>query len=154
MNAAEQATSIAITSKIAAIVNLFSASFPKTLTDLNPWITDPQIINLMDCNSLDLSFHFLGHSPSCQCSSILMQIQFNPAVSNHLDQIIGIELSGYDYQGQQWQLLTIDYWQFIGKIVPTLEATVKLETICRQILELFTDSVYQSASEGDRVPPD
>lgn len=151
MNAIDQAVSVFIASKIAAIVNLFKLSFPETEEDLNPWLMDLQMMKFMDAHSLDLAFHFPYRSRSCRCSSILMQVRLCQSLEPEINQVIGIELAGFDYEGQQWKLSTIGMWQFIGQNIPSVEAAAKLEGICRQIFALFNDSVRPSAKEkGDR----
>ena len=48
MNAAEMATSLEFTSKIATVVNLFKREFPDAKSDLKPWHNDPDTRELID----------------------------------------------------------------------------------------------------------
>ena len=70
MNASEQAKGLEITTKIAAIVNLFKQQFPDAKADLNPWRNDPDTVDLVDPDSIDIGFHFPGWSPKIQSRSI------------------------------------------------------------------------------------
>ena len=60
MNAAEQAQGLFITSKIAAVVNLFKAQFPDAKADLTPWQMDANAQSQVDPHSIDIGFHLPG----------------------------------------------------------------------------------------------
>lgn len=139
MNAAEQATNLELTSKIASVVNLFKAEFPSIRADLKPWRNDPETREFVDPDSIDIGFHFPGRSKSFQSRSILIQIRFyqDPLNEREVGRCIGIEASGFDHRGKQWRLSTVENWRFEGETQPELEAGVKLRQFCRQILELF-----------------
>lgn len=139
MNAAEQATNLELTSKIASVVNLFKAEFPSIRADLKPWRNDPETREFVDPDSIDIGFHFPGRSKSFQSRSILIQIRFyqDPLNECEVGRCIGIEASGFDHRGKQWRLSTVENWQFEGETQPEPEAGVKLRQFCRQILELF-----------------
>jgi hypothetical protein len=76
VNAAEQARGLEVTSKIAAIVNLFKSEFPDAKADLKPWTNDPDTRELVDPDSIDIGFHLPGWSRKFQSRSILVQIRF------------------------------------------------------------------------------
>ena len=78
MNAAEQARNIEVTSKIAAVVNLFKLEFADAKVDLKPWMNDVDTRKLVDPESIDIGFHFPGRSRLVQSRSILIQIRFYP----------------------------------------------------------------------------
>ncbi len=139
MNAAEQATNLELTSKIASVVNLFKAEFPSIRADLKPWRNDPETREFVDPDSIDIGFHFPGRSKSFQSRSILIQIRFyqDPLNEREVGRCIGIEASGFDHSGKQWRLSTVEDWRFEGETQPEPEAGVKLRQFCRQILELF-----------------
>lgn len=147
MNASEQAHGLDLTTKIAAIVNLFKAEFPDAKADLKPWMNDPQTRELIDPDSIDLGFHLPGWSRSFQCNSILVQIRFyqDESESTNSDRdrskhrLIGLETAGFSHQGQVWQFSTVETWQFAGKSQPVEEVQQKLRSFCRQVFELFID---------------
>ncbi|MEO0971325.1 MAG: hypothetical protein AAFX80_24175, partial [Cyanobacteria bacterium J06639_18] len=66
MNAALMATNLEIASKIATVVNLFKFEFPDAKSDLKPWTNDPETMELVDPDSIDIGFHFPGVSKSWQ----------------------------------------------------------------------------------------
>ncbi|NEO40499.1 MAG: hypothetical protein F6J90_30845 [Moorea sp. SIOASIH] len=137
MNAAEQAIGLEVTTKIAAVVNLFKSEFPDAKADLKPWTNDPETRELVDPNSIDIGFHFPGWSRRFQSRSILLQIRFH---KDHLDQshrLIGLEATAFNHQGEAWRLSTVERWQIIGSCQPSAEVGEKLKHFCRQVFELF-----------------
>ena len=137
MNAAEQATNLALASKIASVVNLFKSEFPAIRADLKPWRNDPETRELVDPDSIDIGFHFPGRSRSFQSRSILVQIRFHQDPLNNSRSCIGVETFGFDHRGKQWRFSTVEDWRFEGESVPESEAGEKLKQFCRQIVELF-----------------
>lgn len=131
MNAAEQARSIEVATKIAAIVASFKHQFPDAKADLSPWANDPETRELVDPDSIDISFNFPGVNKSIQSRSILVQIRF------HEGRLIGVEAAGFGHQGKQWVLSTVDKWSCAGLLPPTEEFEIKLKQFCRDIFELF-----------------
>ncbi|WP_310486410.1 hypothetical protein [Chamaesiphon sp. VAR_69_metabat_338] len=140
MNAAQQATDITLTSKIASAVTLFRSEFPDAKVDLKPWAEDRDTQELVDPDSIDFSFHFPGWSRRWQSRSILVQIRFNDdrQSGDFIRNFIGLEVAGFDYRGKQWRLSTVSDWQFEGEIQPQPDIAEKLKQFCRQIFELFS----------------
>ncbi len=110
MNAAEQAKSLEVASKIATVVNLFKAEFPDARSDLKPWANDPDTRELVDPDSIDIGFHFPGFSRSLQSRSILIQIRFHEDLVTGDRRAIGVEVAGFDHRGKQWWLSTVENW--------------------------------------------
>ena len=137
MNAAEQARGLEVTTKIAAIVNLFKSEFPDAKADLNPWQNDPDTRELVDPDSIDIGFHFPGWSRRFQSRSILVQIRFYRDPLENYQKLIGLEVAGFNHQGEAWRLSTVDSWQLVGKYQPAVEVADKLKHFCRQVFELF-----------------
>lgn len=138
MNAAEQATNVEAASKIATVVGLFKAKFQDARHDLKPWMNDPDTQELIDPDSIDIGFHFPGRSRLFQSRSILVQIRFfQDSLTEGERRAIGIELAGFDHQGKQWQLSTINDWSFEGATSPTPEISGELKQFCQQVLEIF-----------------
>ena len=137
MNAAEQAIGLEVTTKIAAVVNLFKAQFPDAKADLKPWTNDADTRELVDPDSIDIGFHFPGWSRSAQCRSILVQIRFYDDPLAGTRRAIGLEASGFTHLGEQWRLSTIENWQFVGTVQPAHEVMEKLKYFCCQVFELF-----------------
>lgn len=137
MNASEQAKGLEVTSKIAAIVNLFKSEFPDAKADLKPWRNDPDTRDLVDPDSIDIGFHFPGWSRRFQSRSILVQIRFYQDPLDNSPRLIGVETAGFNHQGQAWRLSTVDNWQLGGNYQPATEVEEKLKHFCRQIFELF-----------------
>lgn len=137
MNAAEQAKSLEVASKIATVVNLFKAEFPHAKADLKPWHNDPDTQELVDPDSIDIGFHFPGRSRLLQSRSILLQIRFHQDALTKERRAIGIELVGFDHSGKQWWLSTVESWLFEGSSHPEPETGDKLKAFLRQVLALF-----------------
>ncbi len=140
MNASEQARGLETTTKIAAIVHLFKSQFADAKADLKPWRNDPDTLELVDPDSIDIGFHFPGWSPRFQCRSILVQIRFHRDTVDESQQLIGVETVGFNHQGEAWRLSTVESWQFLGKYQPAADVGEKLKYFCRQVFELFKDS--------------
>ena len=60
MNAAKQAKSIELISKIASLEVIFKAEFSEAIADFKPWSNDSTTQNMTDPNSIDISFSFPG----------------------------------------------------------------------------------------------
>ncbi|WP_377480711.1 MAG: hypothetical protein P2A85_13115 [Microcoleus anatoxicus] len=140
MNAAEQAKNIELTSKIAAVVNLFKSEFPDVKVDLKPWMNDADTRELVDPDSIDIGFHFPGRSRLLQSRSILIQIRFYQDPVEGSRRAIGVEAAGYDHTGQQWRFSTVENWSFLGQTEPAAESAQKLKHFCQEILNLFNPS--------------
>lgn len=137
MNASEMSKGLEITSKIATIVNLFKQEFPDVKADLNPWYNDPDTINLVDPESIDIGFHFPGWSRKIQSRSILVQIRFHQDLVDQKRRLIGLEISGFNHTGEAWKLSTIENWKILGTNEPTYEVRNKLKQFGLQVFELF-----------------
>ncbi|MEK0178587.1 MULTISPECIES: hypothetical protein [Microcoleus] len=140
MNAAEQAKNIELTSKIAAVVNLFKSEFPDVKVDLKPWMNDADTRELVDPDSIDIGFHFPGRSRLLQSRSILIQIRFYQDPVEGSRRAIGVEAAGYDHTGQQWRFSTVENWSFLGQTEPAAESAQKLKHFCQEIFNLFNPS--------------
>jgi hypothetical protein len=137
VNAAQQATDIALATKIASVVSLFRSEFPDAKVDLKPWARDRDTQESVDPDSIDLSFHFPGWSPQWQSRSVLVQIRFDRDKIESTYNLIGLEIAGFDTWGKKWRLSTINNWEFEGERRPNPETADKLKQFCRQIFELF-----------------
>jgi len=131
MNAAEQAKNIEVATKIATIVTSFKHLFPDAKADLSPWANDPDTRELVDPDSIDISFNFPGISRLIKSRCVLVQIRF------YEDRLIGIEAAGYSHQGKQWSLSSIDNWDFVGSFPPPLDFESKLKQFYKDIFKLF-----------------
>ncbi|MGB3496016.1 MAG: hypothetical protein WBA57_25025 [Elainellaceae cyanobacterium] len=147
MNASEQAKSVDLASKIAAIVSHFRAEFPDARADLKPWANDQDTRELVDPHSIDIGFHLPGFSRRFQSRSILVQIRFHADPLGQSRRAIGTEIVGFDHRGKQWRLSTIVDWQVEGENTPQPDIQEKLRRFCRTIYDLFN-----AAELGDSQP--
>jgi hypothetical protein len=141
VNAAEQANSLSIASKIAAIVNLFKSAFPDLRADLKPWQNDPATRDMVDPDSIDIGFHLPGMSRSFQSRSMLLQIRFHDDTLTTERRAIGAEIAGFDHNGKRWCLSTVQDWIFEGDRIPKPEVAEKLKDCLRQAIDLFNSSM-------------
>ncbi|OIP68230.1 MAG: hypothetical protein AUK48_16095 [Oscillatoriales cyanobacterium CG2_30_44_21] len=139
MNAAEQAKSVEIATKIATIVNLFKNIYPAASSDLKPWLNNSATRNLLDPDSIDLSFHFPGVSWRLRVRSILFQVRFYQDPDDSNLKAIGLEASGHDFKGERWRFSTVDNWQFVGDTLPMEDGVANLKEFSRQTLEVFNN---------------
>lgn len=138
MNADKKAIGVELATKIAAVVNLFKQAFPDAKADLKPWRNDPDTQELVDPDSIDIGFHFPGWSRRIQSRSILVQIRFYQDPLDGEEKLIGIDLAGFNHQGEAWRLSTIENWQLVGKYQPVAEIEAKLKDFSRQVFKLFS----------------
>jgi hypothetical protein len=144
VNASEQAKGVQRATQIAAIVNLFKAEFPDARADLKPWRNDPDTREWVDPDSIDIGFHFPGWSPRLQGRSLLVQIRFYHDPVDDSSRLIGLEIAGFNHEGEAWRLSTVESWQAVGKYEPAAAVTDKLRHFCRQVFELFQMTLPQS----------
>jgi hypothetical protein len=137
VNAAQQATSIEVASKIAAVVNSFKSEFPDAKADLKPWQNDADTRELVDPDSIDIGFHLPGWSRRFQCRSMLVQIRFYQDPVEGSRRAIGIEIAGFNHQGLAWRFSTVENWSIVGEYQPVPEMAEKLKRFGRQSFELF-----------------
>ncbi|MEB3163456.1 MAG: hypothetical protein VKK80_09535 [Prochlorothrix sp.] len=149
MNAAELATSLEITSKITAIVHLFKSDFPDARVDLKPWCNDDDTRRLVDPDSLDIGFHLPGWSPRYECRSILVQTRLSrPAEADEglePQRLLGLEIVGFSYDGEEWRLSTIANWRFLGRKQPAPEIQDRFKHFCRQVFTLYSSPQENAA---------
>lgn len=131
MNATEQARSIEVATKIAAIASLFKQKFPLAKVDLSPWANDSCTQALVDPDSIDMGFNFPGVNKNVTSRSVLLQIRF------YEGRLIGIESLGFGFQGQQWHFSTVEDWQFRGDFPPSVTFAAKLKEFYQEIFQLF-----------------
>lgn len=151
MNAMEQANSIERISQIGAVVNLFKSQFPDSSVNLSPWVKDENTAKFDDPDSIDFAFHFPRRSFVCQSQTILMQIRLPGTTIANPQRVIGVELSGHDYMGQQWRFATAGRWEFWGTVLPLPDAEQKLRQICLQILQVFNLVIKSGATENPQA---
>jgi hypothetical protein len=139
VNAAERAIGVVSATKIAGVISLFKQQFPDAKSDLKPWQDDPETRECVDPDSIDIGFHLPGWSRRFQCRSILVQIRFFEP-EDQPQKILGLEIVGFDHQGQAWKLSTVDQWHCEGRVDPHGDIITKLQTFARQVWELFNSS--------------
>ncbi|XLQ11882.1 MAG: hypothetical protein KPI85_01780 [cyanobacterium endosymbiont of Epithemia adnata isolate EadnSB Bon19] len=145
MNASAKAQGLEVATKIAVIVHLFESYFPDAKADLKPWYNDPDTIELVDPNSIDIGFHLPGWSPRFQSRSLLVQIRFHQDSLDDSEKLVGVDTAAFNHQGQTWRLSTVYDWQFEGNYQPAADVEEKLKCFCRQIFELF--------NQNDKIMP-
>lgn len=146
MNANQQAKSIELVSKIASLEVIFRREFSEANADFNPWSSDNTTQNIADPNSIDISFSFPGEHSGFHSRCILIQIRFSRGLLVANSRIIGIEASGYNYQGEQWHFSTIGDWQFEGVNQPISFCQEKFRRFCRQVFILFKYPIHFNCS--------
>jgi hypothetical protein len=131
MNATEKVVSIELASKVATVVNLFRQQFPDAKSDLSPWCNDPETKSRLDPESIDLSFSFPGINQRISSRCILVQLRFQN------NTLVGIDASGFSYQGRQWQFSTIGNWEYVGQYPPSSQLADRFKQFCRDVFTLF-----------------
>jgi len=129
MNAAEQAISPEVASKIAAIVSLFKHQFPEVKANLAPWTDDPDTQKLVDPDSIDIGFNL-------PAGNTLVQLRF------YEGRLIGIEAICFGrFNYQRWRFSTVGEWSFQGAYLPPSGFRDRLKQVCREIFVLFNGPV-------------
>ncbi|MFN4196226.1 MAG: hypothetical protein ACK4HM_10450 [Thermosynechococcus sp.] len=137
MNAAEQAVTVQMASKLGAIVHLFKQCNPDLRADLHPWANDPHTRNWLDPHSIDIGFHLPGWSRRWQARSLLLQIRFHWDADSRQRRAIGLEIFGFSYMSEQWRFSTIAQGVFSGPNLPAPELRHQLRTISHEIITLL-----------------
>lgn len=128
MNAAELATSPEAVTKIAAVVDLFKRQFPQVKANLKPWDNDPDTLEWIDPDSIDLGLNL----PAGQT---LFQLRLQD------QRLIGIEAMCFGPFGhQRWHFSTIGNWSFAGTNPPSIGLQTSLKQVCKDLFLLFNDS--------------
>ena len=140
LNAGESVRSVDQAQALASTVTLVRRQFPAAKANLTPWRDDPQTRQWTEPESLDLSFHFPGWSPRLQCRSLLMQLRFHPETAGEQRQLLGVLMRGMTYDGERWRMATVGDWQPEGPHLPGPKQVEQLQSICRDLFELFSRS--------------
>ena len=147
MNATEQANNPYLAGKISQLGSIFKQEFPEAKVDLAPWSTNNETQKYLDPDSIDVSFNFLGYKPDYEMNrTILVQIRFSDNLWMDEAKIIGIEMAGYNYKGQQWRLSTIGDWNCEGRNVPASPIQIKIKNFCQNTLNLFQEEMAIKSS--------
>ena len=138
MNASDYVNNVAFAQALASSANLVRRHFPEASVNLTPWRDDPETRRWAESETLDLSFHFPGWSPSLQCRSLLMQLRFS---TEHLGvnkpYLLGVLIRGMTFDGERWRLATVGEWSPNGAYLPDPSQLTLLKEICRDLFYLF-----------------
>ncbi|WP_227517312.1 hypothetical protein [Parathermosynechococcus lividus] len=137
VNAAEQAVTLQMASKLGAIVHLFKQCNGDLRADLQPWADDPHTRDLMDPDSIDIGFHLPGWSRRWQARSLLLQIRLYSDSEMPQRRAIGLDIVGFSYMSEQWRFSSIGGGIFSGNNLPLLELQQQLRHLSHQILEVL-----------------
>ena len=140
MNAGESVHSVARMRALASTITLVRQQFPAAQANLSPWRDDPQTRQWTETESLDLSFHFPGWSPRLECRSLLMQLRSSTDCGDDQLRLLGVLMRGMTYDGERWRLATVGEWLPEGPHLPQPDQVIQLQTICRDLFELFSGS--------------
>jgi hypothetical protein len=153
MNAADQARSPELAQAIASAVTLFRRAFPDARANLTPWRDDPQTRRFDERDNLDFSLHFPGWSPRLEGRSLLVQLRLERCPQGAppaRPRLLGVLIRGLTYDAERWRLTTLGDWQPSGSHRPHPEVVERLQTLCRQLFELFgTAASMPEAPDGD-----
>jgi len=136
MNAAHQALTPELASKIAHLAVLFRAEFYDSQVDLSPWLMDEATQKQMDPYSIDLSFYFLRLHVGLACGCVLMQIQFSEDLLKPTCRLVAIEANSYHYGALQWQFSSASQ-EFSGKCLPDRECQARFNRLVNHMAQLF-----------------
>ncbi|MEO1297301.1 MAG: hypothetical protein AAFW75_16240 [Cyanobacteria bacterium J06636_16] len=136
MNAASQAVTPELASKIAHLAVLFRAEYPDSQIDLSPWLTDAKTQSQLDPYSIDLSFYVPQWNRALACRCVLMQVSFSEDLLLPTSRLIIIQASGYHCTQRQWQFSTQD-WAFAGLSIPTSAHQERFRYVISRIFEFF-----------------
>ena len=140
LNAGESVRSVDQAQALASVITLVRQRFPAAKANLTPWRDDPQTRQWSEQDSLDLSFHFPGWSPRLQCRSLLIQLRFCGESGEAQPSLLGVLMRGMTYDGERWRLATVGEWLPEGPHLPQPDQVIQLQTICRDLFELFSGS--------------
>ncbi|MDM7326547.1 MAG: hypothetical protein P3X23_005440 [Thermosynechococcus sp. Uc] len=137
VNAAEQAVTVQMASKLGAIVHLFRQCNPDLRADLHPWADDPHTRNFVDPDSIDIGFHLPGWSRRWQARSLLLQIRLHCDPDSAQRRAIGLEIVGFSYTSEQWRFSSIGQGVFSGHNLPSADLRNQLRSISHEIIAVL-----------------
>ncbi|MDR5640251.1 hypothetical protein RHJ63_03240 [Thermosynechococcus sp. JY1334] len=137
VNAAEQAVTVQMASKLGAIVHLFKQCNADLRADLHPWADDPHTRNLVDPDSIDIGFHLPGWSRRWQARSLLLQIRLYCDPDSPQRRAIGLDIVGFSYMSEQWRFSSIGAGVFSGNNLPSEDLQQQLRSISQKILAVL-----------------
>jgi len=137
VNAAEQAVTLQMASKLGAIVHLFKQCNHDLRADLQPWADDPHTRDLVDPDSIDMGFHLPGWSRRWQARSLLLQIRLYRDPDTPQRRAIGLDIVGFSYMSEQWRFSSIGGGIFSGNNLPLPELQHQLRHLSQAILDLL-----------------
>lgn len=141
MNASAQALSVSAVGKIANVSTIFQTQFPCTSVDFSPWVLEEPEQAKFDPDSIDMAFSFPTWQPELSCGCVLLQIYFSGDIQSSERTLRKLKLTGHDYRGQHWRLLTHVDRQFrglfSGNCIPSLSGQQQFNCAITQIHTLF-----------------
>jgi hypothetical protein len=146
MNAADQARNLEWAQAIASVAGLFRCHFPAARANLTPWRDDPLTRAWAEAESVDLSFHFPGWNPRNQCRSVLVQLRLDAAPASGRPRLLGVVVRGLTYESERWRLTTVGDWQPSGSHLPDAAVVDKLQSVCRDLFDLFNGAGADAAA--------
>ena len=146
MNAAYQARNLEWAQAIASVAALFRNHFPAARANLTPWRDDPLTRAWAEAESVDLSFHFPGWNPRNQCRSVLLQLRLDAAPASGRPRLLGVVVRGLTYESERWRLATVGDWQPSGSHLPDAAVALKLQSVCRDLFDLFNGAGADAAA--------
>lgn len=148
MNAATQAFTIELASKIANLASLFRTEFPGVRVDLSPWHYEPQTQAHLDPHSIDLSFFFSSYCIGMGCYCVLMQVHFSESLRQPTCELREIEVHAFDRRRlKRWQFSS-EYSLFEGMSLPDLDYQERFRHAIDRMMLLFGRS---DRVDSDRV---
>ena len=137
MNAAERANSVSFAQALASATTLVRQHFPAVSVSLMPWREDQNTSRWLENESLDLAFYFPGWSPRLQCRCVLLQLIMSNSEATSLPYLLGVVMRGMTFEGERWQISTINDWEPHGSYLPDPSQKEHLHAICRDLFLLF-----------------
>ncbi len=137
MNASNQATTYEVAAALASVGTLVKNYFPDGSINFSPWREDPYTSFWHEEDTLDLSLHFPGWSPSYECRSLLIQLRVIKDCPEKLPRLLGVMMRGVTFDGERWRLVTVGDWHFTGPYLPKPAVKEKLNSMCRDFFTLF-----------------
>lgn len=136
MNAAHQALTPELASKIAHLAVLFRAEFSDVQVDFSPWLMDKATQSQVDPDSIDLSFYFLRLHVGLTCDCVLMQLQFSEVLLKPTCRLVAIEANSYSYGDLQWNFSSASE-EFSGTCLPDQECQARFKRLVNHMTQLF-----------------
>jgi hypothetical protein len=77
---------------------------------------------------------------------VLLQLRLDAAPASGRPRLLGVVVRGLTYESERWRLATVGDWQPSGSHLPDAAVALKLQSVCRDLFDLFNGAGADAAA--------